>query len=243
MAINANFDPFVDAFAGAGAFADALRLAVVSGLREFRAAERLAAEAEQKRLEDKYGPKSRRAQDAAARLDQLDLELATLDAEIVRQQTVTPQTADGRFFVYGRVFDSTGQGLARVAVAAVDPKLTVLSRTTTGDLGRFELLVPLRQATGLNQAVGADESTRMGAVAPPAAITFQIQLTQPKAQAPYLDSETFVALPGQMAYREFLAPDMVRPIPVTTKPAVTKAEATKAKASKAPAAARAKKRK
>jgi len=202
--------PLVDTFAAAGAIVDGFRLAALTGLLQFRTSERAAADVEQRRVAAKYGSASPQAQTAAARVSQLDMELEALTAEVVRQQTPTPATASDRFVVYGRVLNPNGQGRTKVTVAAIDSSQKALARAESGDLGRFEVMVPLKRDAAVKPDVSIGQNAVTGTteqVAPAAAMTFQLHLTQHKSKTSYMYDEIFTAVPGQMAYREITVPD------------------------------------
>ena len=215
----------VDTFAAAGNVVDGIRLAGLTGLLQFRTSERAAADVEQKRLAAKYGNASTQATTAAARVSQLDMELEALIAEVIRQQSPAPATAPDRFIVYGRVLSSKGEGLAKVTVAAVDANKKALASAQSGDLGRFELTVPVATkagaptkdvAGGQNATAGTPDPTAQAAP-----ITFQLNLTNQQTKLAYMFDEVFTAVGGQMAYREITAPDAPTAPPPVTKPVVT----------------------
>jgi hypothetical protein len=212
----------VDTFAAAGKIVDGLRLASLGGLIALRTAERAAAIVEQRRLVAKYGSESDQAQTAAARLIQLDLELAGIAAEIIRQESVTPETGPDRFVVYGRVLNAKGQGLTKVTVAAINSKRVAIASTESADLGRFELVVLLKRAGA--QTTGQDKGPTAESI-DSAQLTFQLHLTHRKAKLSYLFDEVFVAVGGQMAYREITVPESgtLAPEIVVTKRGVKKA--------------------
>jgi hypothetical protein len=194
MQINQQPIDLVTTIAGFPAATDTERNAEVQRLGAALDAERAALAIEQKRLAAKYGSSSTQAQNAAARLTTLDQQRGGIAVEVSRQAVRTPATAANQYVVVGRVFDSTGQGVAGATVAAMGSDGKKLAAAKTDRQGAFEVRVPIEQSH--------KESVEKTAVS-----GFQLQVTAGSSESPISTGEALQPVAGRFTYREIIVPD------------------------------------
>jgi hypothetical protein len=194
MRITNKPNDLVSVFTEAPQGVDAMRLAQLKRWSDFSDLERPALETERKRLESKYGAGSPQVQSAEARLGSFDMELVSLKAEIVRQSIAPPETQPESFVVYGRVLDSSGNPVRRVIVTAVGANNAVLARSSTRDLGEFEIRV------ALGKPKSGSKKTEDAATP---SVSFQLQVADAK-RVLLKDKEAFQAIGDRITYRELV---------------------------------------
>jgi hypothetical protein len=184
--------------------ADSIRRTQLQRLSDFSEAEGAAEEIELKRVAGKYGAVSPQAMAAAARLERLHLERASIRAEMVRQAIPTPESRPGSFVVYGRVLNPEGDALRRVTVIAVDTNGANLAKAVTGNLDVFQISIPVKKSTAVPK--GGRTATERQEESATASVTFRLQISEPRSGLRFENDEVFQGVPDRLTYREIIVP-------------------------------------
>ena len=155
---------------------------------------------EQQRLIAKYGPESRQAKTAALRLDvheQMKLGIKVYSERLTMR---TPEPSPDGFIVYGRVLNSAGEGIAKVNVAALNPKSQPVDQATTDDEGAFEL--SLSTADTVGRAPSETIDVRGVRDSLDDKLQLRLEVSDRRKKTLYRDQEPFEITPGFRSYRE-----------------------------------------
>lgn len=196
-----SLDELVGQFTSALETKDNARLAGLKQAASLVAAEQAVMQTEAKRLEAKYGEKSKQAQEVLVLVGALGQQQASLAADVIRAGTPTPRVDPANFVVYGRILDAQGSGVSGAEVAAVDAHGSPLAEVATIAQGSFEMTVPLKSSKRSAKAESAD------AAAAPAPVSFQLVVNAKNLERPYTSPETLTGVAGMLAYREINLPD------------------------------------
>jgi len=203
---------------------DNIRATELQRLSDFSELEHTAAKAELKRLTAKYGAAAPQTLSAARSVERLDIERASIRAEIARQAIPAPDTRTDSFVIYGRVLDAEGEPLRKTTITAVGANGATLAKAAAGTNAVFKLSVPIRQpgSTPKKEGSAAEEPE----ITTPTPLTFQLQISRSKSRLVFKYDEVFQAMSDRLTFREILVPqEVITPAPKRKTPSKARPKA------------------
>lgn len=207
MNITMRTNDMVSAFTAVPQVGDTMRKTQLQRLSDLADIAQTAAEVELKRLTAKYGAASAQATSAAARVQKLLAERASIKAEVTRQAIPVPETSPDAFVVFGRVLNPKGESLHRVTVTAVTADGAKLAKAVTGHKDVFVLRVPVSKPT----ASPKETRTAATGASDTPSVTFQLHVSEPKSKLAFKEEATFQGVGDRMTYWEIIVPQEAIP--------------------------------